>query len=681
MNKHFYTKRIAAGAAALIMAAAQTAPAFAQNAADDASLHIPASCDEAYYVTTDAYGGLLEGSIVKSYIMNEDSSITDYGSYDSISNLTNEAEPQTADGTVVFDLGNDAPSHFYFEGSTAKPFETLPWTVSLHYTLNGAPARAEDLAGKTGVAEIFIDAVPNPAASDYMRSNYTLAMTSLFNQDDIISLEAPGAQVQLIGNLRAVLFICLPGEEKHVSIRVGAENFEYAGLTCLMTPVTLDQMSEVSALAAKKAELEDDYRKLSGSLDTLLDALDGVSGNLNAAAGSLDELDEARQTVSDGKDEIYKELDGLNADVSSLSEALKPLNSDIDEVSGLLGSAMKEMTDLNTQLMSLRKELGDLQKSVDSIGHGSDTAGNDARASLDRIKTESQEMKKHFDALSAVSLSPLPSIDKSLLPVDPSMLPALEGAIDSINLRIDVINSEIAEANTRISSAVSSGSAAAGRVAALAGDTDSMLAYANMDVKDLKSEGWDLSSRAQAIISEIHDIYNLLDDYEPKAQKALDDLQKITADAAKTLADASSLLGSTEALAKKAGSQLDKGAADSLKNLAATLRSTSDALGSAGGIKEAKDGVSSLIEDTWKDYTGRVNDLLNADPNAPLESLTDARNPEPASVQVMIRTAEIKMPKAAPAEAEAPEAEETNFFGRIGAMFTGLWNFFTGLFK
>lgn len=680
MNKHFYTKRIAAGAAALIMAASQAAPAFALDA-QAASGRIPATCDEAYYVTTDAYGGLLEGSIVKSYIMNEDTTITDYGSYNKVSNLTNDAEPLAADGSVSFDLGSEAPSHFYFEGSTSKPFETLPWTVSLHYTLNGVPAKAEDLAGKTGVAEIFIDAVPNPAASDYMRSNYTLAMTSLFNQDDILSLEAPGAQVQLIGNLRAVLFICLPGEEKHVSIRVGAENFEYAGLTCLMTPVTLDQMSEVSALAAKKAELEDDYQKLSGSLDTLLDALDGVSENLDAAAGSLDELDAARQTVSDGKDEIYKELDSLNADVSGLSEALKPLNSDIDEVSGLLGSAMKEMTDLNTQLMSLRKELGDLQKSVDSIGQGSEAAGKDARASLDKIKAESQEMKNHLDALSALSLSPLPSVDKSLLPVDPSMLPALDGAIDSINLRIDVINSEIAEANSRISSAVSSGSAAMGRVSALAGDTDTMLAYVNMDSKDLKSEGSDLSARAQAIISEIHDIYSLLDDYEPKAQKALSDLQKVTADAAKTLADASSLLGSTEALAKKAGSQLDKGAADSLKNLAATLRSTSDALGSAGGVKEAKDGVSSLIEDTWEDYTGRVNDLLGADPNAPLESLTDARNPEPTSVQVMIRTAEIKMPKAAPAQAEAPEEEETNFFGRIGAMFTGLWNFFTGLFK
>ena len=50
---------------------------------------------------------------------------------------------------------------------------------------------------------------------------------TIFNQDDILSLEAPGAQVQLIGNLRAVLFLGLPGEECHYTIRVGSEDFAF----------------------------------------------------------------------------------------------------------------------------------------------------------------------------------------------------------------------------------------------------------------------------------------------------------------------------------------------------------------------------------------------------------------------------------------------------------------------
>ena len=172
--------------------------------------------DEAYYAMTDYYGNLTEGSVVKSYLTNGYSTLTDYGQYDEVLNLTDGTVPSSAGGmtTFRFDAGT-APSHFYFEGKTTRPFEALPWTLAVSYKLNGVPTRAEELAGKTGVVEINLDAIPNPDAIEYARNNYTLEAMAIFNQDDILSLEAPGAQVQLIGNLRAVLFIGLPGEECH----------------------------------------------------------------------------------------------------------------------------------------------------------------------------------------------------------------------------------------------------------------------------------------------------------------------------------------------------------------------------------------------------------------------------------------------------------------------------------
>ena len=170
------------------------------------------SYDEAYYATTDYYGNLTQGSVVKSYTTNGAATLTDYGSYEELVNLTNGLTPSTADGKTVFTFAeNDTPSHFYFEGKTSQPFEELPWTLSVQYTLNGVAAKAEDLAGKTGVVEIHVDAIPNESASEYARNNYTLEAMAIFNQDDILSLEAPGAQVQLVGNLRAVLFIGCPG--------------------------------------------------------------------------------------------------------------------------------------------------------------------------------------------------------------------------------------------------------------------------------------------------------------------------------------------------------------------------------------------------------------------------------------------------------------------------------------
>ena len=258
-------------------------PAFA---VDDG---VKPTYDEAYYAMTDYYGNLTDGSVVKSYTTNGAESLTDYGDYDEIVNLTNGLVPTTAAGKAVFQFAKDAiPDHFYFEGKTAKPFAQLPWTLAVHYTLNGVPTKAEDLAGKTGVVEISIDAIPNENASEYARNNYTLEAMAVFNQDDILSLEAPGAQVQLVGNLRAVLFIGLPGEECHFTIRVGSDDFSFGGMTFLMVPATLSQLEEISKLSERKDDLEDNYNKLSSSLDVLLDSMSGISGSLYATANGLD---------------------------------------------------------------------------------------------------------------------------------------------------------------------------------------------------------------------------------------------------------------------------------------------------------------------------------------------------------------------------------------------------------
>ena len=165
---------------------------------------VTATYDEAYYAMTDYYGNLANGSVVKSYRTNGIATLSDYGEYDEVINLTDGTAPTRNGGKTTFRLDEKTlPKTFYFEGKTAKPFQQLPWTLSMSYTLNGVPARAEELAGKAGVVEIRLDAVPNERASEYARNNYTLEAMTIFNQDDILSLEAPGAQVQLIGNLRA----------------------------------------------------------------------------------------------------------------------------------------------------------------------------------------------------------------------------------------------------------------------------------------------------------------------------------------------------------------------------------------------------------------------------------------------------------------------------------------------
>lgn len=357
--KSIWKRTLALSLAAVMTAGAMIPPASAAA--------IPAACDETYYATLDYYGAVQDSSVVKSYRVNGASSLTDYGTYDEIVNLTDDLAPTVNGDTVTFELGENAPEKFYFEGKTTLPFEELPWNIAVSYKLNGAPTLAEDLAGKTGLVEIVLDVTQNSAASEYSRNNLVLTAAAAFNDDDITSLEAPGAEVQLVGNLRAVLFMVLPGEEQHFVIRVGSEDFSFSGLILLAVPATLQQLEQVADLREAKEKGEDSLDAIGDSMDAILDSLEGMSGSLNAAAGGLDQLNTARNAVSDGKDDVYGKADLALQDIHSLANTLGTLDKYGETASQAITDLNGTLNGLNDTVQSLKPELENTHKAIAAI--------------------------------------------------------------------------------------------------------------------------------------------------------------------------------------------------------------------------------------------------------------------------------------------------------------------------
>ena len=852
---------------------------------------VTATYDEAYYAMTDYYGNLTDGSVVKSYRTNGISTLTDYGDYDEVINLTDGTEPTRTDGKTVFQLNeSNLPGTFYFEGKTAKPFEQLPWTLSVSYTLNGVPTKAEDLAGKTGVVEINLDAVPNETASEYARNNYTLEAMAIFNQDDILSLEAPGAQVQLIGNLRAVLFIGLPGEECHYTIRVGSNDFSFGGMTFLMVPATLSQLEEITKLSERKDDLEENYNKLSGSMDSLLDAMAAMTGSLNASANGLDQLNQARNIFSSGKNTIYSGTDALRADLSNLADVLEPVESQITALSKTITSSKATLNSMVDTVSTLRKDLvdvedaledledgkGDLQAVLDSMGslrrslkklqdalggtvkdttaeidktidanqnigsitvakvkkahsayvaadrqsfyqtllelNGSSSAEAAATAKqlaetqeklaglkqtlestqaqrqqlaeqLEEIKKQDPDLKSGMaqtvqagiakcDAAITKLESGIQQIEAGLEAAGATKLetgfqakagmtfqqfcqnvlgqdaatakqmndlwlvyasgkveggdtPASSGTLSGELLHNDAAaSSEEGSADTGSDeskteeSADSSESVGGAVVDLISGGLDSAMAeIAKLqksvtdvmtklknpttqvvndlstlcgrieDLSDLLDSAEDLSaairyasSDLRDILSDVEKLRDTLNDYEPTLQESLKTVSSLSNSAVKTIRDTQSLVTDTENLMKSTGSTLDDGTKQTLEGLAAVLRSTAKTMSTAGQIKDAKSSICDIIEDTWDEYTGDVNNLLLMDATADAVSLTDSRNPSPESIQVLIRTQEITVPDEADDETETAAETQTTFWGRVAQMFKDLWSAVTGLF-
>ena len=946
---------------------------------------VTATYDEAYYAMTDYYGNLTDGSVVKSYRTNGIATLTDYGDYDEIINLTDGTMPARNGGMTTFRLDEKTlPGTFYFEGKTTKPFQQLPWTISMSYTLNGVPTKAEDLAGQAGVVEIRLDIVPNGRASEYARNNYTLEAMAIFNQDDILSLEAPGAQVQLIGNLRAVLFLGLPGEECHYTIRVGSEDFAFGGMTFLMVPATLSQIEEIAKLSERKDDLEENYNKLSGSIDSLLDAMTAMTGSLNASANGLEQLNKARGIFSDGKGVIYSGTDALREDLSNLADVLEPVEGQIEALSKTISdskSTLRSMTntvsdlkddlkDVESALRDLEDGTGDARKVFSALGSlrkslkalqealggtvkdtsgkldetidknqnvgsttvnqvkeahsaytsdretyftiilkkqgSNDAAGTaknaaakvqqsgsvaaleaelaiykgqleEAKSSLataqgalqklkesgvedddSRVITLNENIKKleagikkleagieqlegvialetayqakaqmtfqQFcqqvlgqSAATAKQMNDLwlvyasgkveggdtpdqgGTLSGALLHNDPEDSPekdtsggdsapsgdhsdgssektpdgsgsestggTVEGSstdtgngsgtgdsgaqnppdssntdengsantgsgenngenngggsqkdptdapnppapenpgtetepdaplppsesvggavVDLISGGLDSAMAEIAKLQKSLAGVMNRlkdpTSQVISDLSALCGRIENLSSLLN-SAEDLSAAIRHSSADLRDILDDVEDLQDILDDYEPVLQDTLKTVSSLSTSAIKTIRDTQGLISDTEALMKSTGATLDDGTKQTLEGLAAVLRSTAKTMGTAGQIKDAKTSICDIIENTWDEYTGDVNNLLLMDATAEAVSLTDSRNPSPESIQILIRTQEITMPDEDETEAEAAAEVQTTFWGRVAQMFKDFWAAITGLF-
>ncbi len=358
--------------------------------------------DESYYVNLDYYGATRTSNMVKSYSLNGQRSITDYGTYDSVQNMSNYIEPIRKSDGVVFSFGENIPDRFYFEAKTDEPLANLPWNIDLTYKLNGAPTDPATLAGAKGLVEIDLDLTPNDAAPAYFRNNMVLTATTALNYDQIYSVEAPGAQIQSLGNFKAIAFMALPGEECHFVTRLGSDSFEFGGFTFLLVPATLSQMDNIQEIRDAKETLEDSANAINKSLDVILGCMGSLSGSLNSTADGLASLEEARKVISEGKGQVYANLDQSLADLESIGTAMKPTEGDIKSAKETLAQTKKDLSALHTTSKSLKDNIVSTKKVLTGIK--ADTASlqdflDDFDDSIDPVTQNLDSLTSSLDSL------------------------------------------------------------------------------------------------------------------------------------------------------------------------------------------------------------------------------------------------------------------------------------------
>ncbi|MGE4213950.1 MAG: hypothetical protein AB7E42_04130 [Anaerotignaceae bacterium] len=368
-----YKKKTAILMALIIAVSAGTSSAYA-------GLPV-ATGDEAMYVNLDYYGKAENVSVVKSYSMNGTKEVVDYGDYTDIINMTNYSQAITQDGKVSFNFDEDV-DRFYFEGKMKNNQANLPWNFDVTYKLNGVPVQADTLPGKAGLVEIEIHAIPNPNTNPYYKNNMILQVGTAVNADEVLSLEAPGAQIQSLGNKKAVVFMALPQEEQTFIIRIGSDDFEFAGVEMMMIPVTLSQMEDIKELKETKEKIEDSADAMSDSMDVILDTLDGLQSGFASTVTGLQSLDEARETISNSKGKVYESGDIAAEDLKEFSAAIEPLVPHIDNSKTMLNEVNTSLNTTVSTLKELKPQLNDLSIALEKT-----------QTDVDGLKTMVEEMK------------------------------------------------------------------------------------------------------------------------------------------------------------------------------------------------------------------------------------------------------------------------------------------------
>lgn len=294
-------KKAGALVLAVLCAVLGTAPALAAEVPEK---------DEVIYVNLTPEGEAGTIYVVNSYDLETETTVTDYGDYRSVKNLTTTG-PLTQEGKKVTFT---APAgKFYYQGEldSARTGE-LPWSVGVKYFLDGKETPGRELAGASGHLEMRVSLRQNPDADAVWRDNYALQATIQMDTESCKNIDAEGATVADVGQKKQMSYIILPGKEKDFTITADVANFEMDGISVNGIPLVLDiDDPDTQELKDQIYDLQDGAAQLDDGALALADGVDELEYGAEALRDGAQSLQSGALQVSAGAQQLRENFDRL----------------------------------------------------------------------------------------------------------------------------------------------------------------------------------------------------------------------------------------------------------------------------------------------------------------------------------------------------------------------------------
>ncbi len=622
-------KKRTLGALALALCFALSLIAVPAAAAD-----APAAtgAEEVIYAKLDAAGEPLSAYAVVALNGDAGESVTHYGAYTAVENLTDTSALTYEDGAVTATIPEGG--RLYYQG-TLESFE-LPWDIAIGYELDGRSISPAELGGQSGALEMSLSVKPNGNAPGAFADEMMLQITVTLDASLCKNISAGGATVANAGGDKTLAFTVLPGAEAEYIVTADVEDFTMAGLT--IAGVNYDIASAmgdtaeitdgVGQMTDAISQLSDGASQLASGAGSLRSGADSFGSGLSTLSAGSAELVAGSEQIAGALAQISASLPGAGAGADAEAAAAAAAAAGMDPEAAAAAGAQSAGAGMTLDLSALAQLPAGLEQAADGL--------EQAGAALAQL---AEGYGAAYPALAqAVEAIPEPSVSEE----DIGALMAL--APDNAALAALVANYQAAQTVKAVWAQAS---------AAFEAVQDNLPALA----EGVNSAAASLRQTAQQISAAMSATGGQID---------LSGLLQLTSGLSQL---AQSYSAFHEGLVSYAGG---------VDTLSANWSSVYSGISSlASGAGELSDGVAALDEETSKipelidELTGGSTEDESADASAQA-SFLDGRNGDTASVQFVIMTEGISEPEA---EAEpAPAEEEQGFFAelwdRIVALFT-----------
>ena len=632
------------GAAADAAAAEPSAAPGETTAAGDGE---PSEKEEVIYVTLDASGALVSAYAVNSFPGGE---ITDYGDYDSVRVLNTGDEIEYKDGIV--DITTDA-KRIYYQGGLKKV--ELPWDISLTYKLDGQAVTAEEIAGKSGEAEIRFTVTQNEKCTGTFYDDYALQASFTLPGDVFGDISAPDATVAAVGADRQLTYTLLPGEGIDTLITATAENFSLPAVSINGIHLNLnvdvnsdgikDQVGQLvdaaSRLNSGASALYSGSQELQTGASGLLDGSESLQSGIAELDAGVAELQDGLIVMRDGLNELYASSGDLTSGAGQVYSGLAQVEAALDALSvdtsqiELLVTSAQALADGAQRAydgaVALRNALSTSALDSALAANGSTyTLSGLAQANLEAIN----ELSQYASLFESVNMGQAYNDLVALLNGNASMLNGVSLYITAVGTEADALVSGLGELSAGCS--------------------------------EFNSAVIELSSTVSGLLSQLVQLQTAIAQLTDGSAELAYGVDAYTAGVAQLVDGFGSVMSGVSALAE-GSSELLSGSGE-LSAGAAELYSGVAEL--ANGAQSMANGASALNSETSSlDVQAEIDSLL-ADIGGSMEapvSFVDSRNGTIRAVQFVIQTEAI----SAPAEVAPPEpaAEEQSFWDKLLNLF------------